>query len=80
MSTIYDATGLGQTVVSTRHVSSFIRACWDAFQARRERARLRAALYDLREYELRDIGIAHGEIEYVVSNRSADPRGICSGG
>jgi len=80
MSTTYAATGLRQTAVSTRHVSSFIRACWDAFQARRERARLRAALYDLSEYELRDIGIARGEFEYVVSNRSADPRGVVSGG
>ena len=80
MTTTCDATGLRQTSVSTRHLSSFIRACWDAFQARRERARLRAALYDLREYELRDIGITHGEIEYFVSNSSVDPRGVVSGG
>jgi hypothetical protein len=48
MSTTYGATGLGQTAVSTRRVSSFFKRYWGAFQERRKRQRLRATLYDLR--------------------------------
>ena len=36
MSTSYGATGLGQTAVSTRRVSSFFEEYRDAFQERRE--------------------------------------------
>ena len=59
MSAINGATGLGPTAGSTRHVSSSNRGYWDAFQERRKRERVRAALYD----ELKDIGIARGEID-----------------
>jgi uncharacterized protein YjiS (DUF1127 family) len=78
MSTTYGATGLGQTAVSTRRVSSFFKRYWGAFQERRERERLRAVLYGLNDWELQDIGIARGEIEYVASNRGIDPRGARS--
>jgi uncharacterized protein YjiS (DUF1127 family) len=78
MSTMYGATGLGQTAASARHVSGFIKRYWDAFQERRKRERLRADLYDLTDWELKDIGIARGEIDYVASNRGIDPRGIRS--
>jgi uncharacterized protein YjiS (DUF1127 family) len=78
MSTTYGATGLGQTAVSTRHAPSFIKRYWDAFQERRKRQRLRTDLYDLTDWELKDIGIARGEIDYVASNRRSDPRGIRS--
>jgi uncharacterized protein YjiS (DUF1127 family) len=80
MSTTYGATGLGPTAVSTRRVSSFFRRYWAAFQERRERDRLRAVLYSLKDWELQDIGIARGEIDYVASNRSIDPRGARSAG
>ena len=80
MSTTYGATGLGQTAASTRRVSSFFKRYWDAYQERRERERLRAVLYGLNDWELQDIGIARGEIEYVASNRGIDPRGIRSAG
>ena len=76
MSTTYGATGLGQTAASTRRVSSFFKRYWGAFQERRERERLRSALYSLSDWELKDIGIARDQIEYVASNRSIDPRGI----
>ena len=56
MSTTYGATGLGQTAVSTRRVSSFFKTYWSAFQERRERQRLRTALCDLSDRELMDIG------------------------
>jgi len=73
MSTI---TVLGQPAVSTRQVPGFIRGCWNALQERRKRAKIRAALYGLSGRDLQDIGIAHGEIEYVASNPDIDPRGI----
>jgi uncharacterized protein YjiS (DUF1127 family) len=78
MSTIYGATGLGQTAASTRRVSSFFKGYWDAFQERQKRQRLRAELSCLNDFELQDIGISRGEIDYVASNRFCDPRGIRS--
>ena len=65
---------LGQPAVSTRQVPGFIRGCWNALQERRKRAKVRAALYGLSGRDLQDIGIAHGEIEYVASNPDIDPR------
>jgi uncharacterized protein YjiS (DUF1127 family) len=80
MSTTYGATGLGQTVASAWRVSSFFKRYWAAFQERRKRHRLRAALSDLSDSELMDIGTTRGEIDYVASNRDIDPRGIRSAG
>jgi|SRR5215204_5029341 uncharacterized protein YjiS (DUF1127 family) len=79
MSSIYSATGLGQTAASAYRVSSFFRRCWEAFQERLVRDRLRAKLSDLSDRELMDIGTTRGEIEYVASHRGIDPRGIRSG-
>jgi uncharacterized protein YjiS (DUF1127 family) len=76
----HGATGLGQTAVSTRRVSSLFRRYWGAFQERRERQRVRAILLDLSNRELMDIGTTRGEIDYVASNRLIDPRGIRSAG
>ena len=73
MSTI---TVIGQPSVSTRQVPGFIRRCWSALQERRKREKVRAALYALNGRELHDIGIAHGDIEYVASNPDTAPRGI----
>jgi uncharacterized protein YjiS (DUF1127 family) len=69
-------TALGQAAMSNRQVAGFIRRCWDALQERRKREKVRAALYGLNGRDLKDIGIAHGEIEYVASNPDIDPRGI----
>ena len=69
-------TVLGQPSVSNRQVAGFIRNCRDALQERRKRAKVRAALYGLSGRDLKDIGIAHGEIEYMASNSNIDPRGI----
>jgi uncharacterized protein YjiS (DUF1127 family) len=80
MSTTYGETGFRQTAASTRRVSSFFKEYWDAFQERRQRQRLRATLCDLSDRELMDIGTTRGEIDYVASNRSIDPRGIRSAG
>jgi uncharacterized protein YjiS (DUF1127 family) len=76
MSTAHGATWLEQTSASTRHVSSLFWRYCGAFQERRERQRLRAALSDLTDRELMDIGTTRGEIDYVASNRDTDPRGI----
>jgi uncharacterized protein YjiS (DUF1127 family) len=78
MSTTYGATGLGQTAASARQGSNFFKRCWEAFQDRRKRQRLRADLSCLNDFELQDIGITRGEIDYVASSRSFDPRGIRS--
>ena len=67
-----------QTAVPNRQITGFIRRCWNAFQERREREKVRAALYSLNACDLKDIGIAHGEIDYVASHRSVDPRGVLS--
>jgi uncharacterized protein YjiS (DUF1127 family) len=76
MSTTYGATGLGQAAALAYRVSSFFKRRWDALQERRERHRLRATLSNLSDRELMDIGTTRGEIDYVASNRSADPRAI----
>ena len=80
MSTTHGATGWGQTAASTQRVSSFFKGHWDPFQERRKRQRLRAALCDLSDRELTDIGTTRGEIDYLASNRGIDPRGIRSVG
>ena len=78
MSTTRGTTWLERTSVSTRHVSSFVRKYWDAFQEHHERQKLRAAMSDLSDRELMDIGTTRGEIDYVASHRGIDPRGIRS--
>jgi len=75
----HGTTWLERTSVSTRHVASFIRKYWDAFQERRERQKLRDALSNLSDRDLMDIGISRGEIDYAASHRGIDPRGIRSG-
>jgi uncharacterized protein YjiS (DUF1127 family) len=78
MNTARGAIDLGQTTGSTRRVSSFFKSYWGAFQEWRKRERLRADLCSLNDRELMDIGITRGEVDYVTSNRSIDPRGIRS--
>ena len=78
MSTTFGATGLGQTAASMQRVSRFFKKYWGPLQERRKRERLRATLCDLSDRELMDIGTTRGEIDYVASNRSIDPRGIRS--
>ena len=79
MSTTHSTTWLEQTSISTRSVSSFIWKYWDAFREHRERQKLHAILPNLSDTELMDIGTTRGEIDYVASHRSIDPRGIRSG-
>jgi uncharacterized protein YjiS (DUF1127 family) len=74
MSTIHETTELGPK----RQVYSPLETYWNAFQEWRKRQRLGAALCDLSDMELMDIGTTRGEIDYVASNRSIDPRGVRS--
>ncbi|WP_027556258.1 DUF1127 domain-containing protein [Bradyrhizobium sp. Cp5.3] len=78
MTMIHGTIWLERKSVSTWHVSSLIRKYWDAFQAHRERQRLRGTLSGLSDLELMDIGTTRGEIDYVASNRDIDPRDIVS--
>ena len=72
----------GNRIGTDRHIDAarlqLLQEILDAFQEQRERDRLRAVLYSLKDWELQDIGIARGEIDYVASNRSIDPRGARS--
>jgi uncharacterized protein YjiS (DUF1127 family) len=74
MSTTYSTTWLERTSASTRYASNLIWKYWDAFQERRDRLKLRSALSDLSDRELHDIGISRGEVDYVASNRTVEPR------
>ena len=76
MYTALGAAELKQATKSTQRVSNFLGSCWGAFQQWRKRDRLRTELYGLNDRELVDIGITRGEVDYVASNRSIDPRGI----
>ncbi|MGY8678219.1 DUF1127 domain-containing protein [Bradyrhizobium sp. UFLA05-153] len=78
MSTTYNAARLDRRLASARRVVRFLERYWEAFQERRKRARLQAALSDLGDRELIDIGISRGEIDYVASNPNIDPRGVRS--
>ena len=80
MSTIHDTADLGRTIASVRSVWGSLKQVWAAVQERHERARLRTALDDLNDHELRDIGITREEIDYVAMNRAIDPRGVRSTG
>jgi uncharacterized protein YjiS (DUF1127 family) len=74
MSTIQGTTELGPAAAK-RQVYSPLETYWSSFQEWRKRERLRAALDDLSDRELNDIGIARGEIDYVArSALSTDPR------
>ena len=75
MTIAHSANGLAQTNPSSKR-SFFFKDCWRAFQRWRKRERIRAELSSFSDRGLGDIGITRGEIDYFVSNRSIDPRGI----
>ena len=73
MTIAHSVDDLRQTVTSGKR-ASFFKGYWRAFQAWRERGRIRAEPYRFSDRELGDIGITQGEIDYFVSNRTIDPR------
>ncbi|WP_259217182.1 DUF1127 domain-containing protein [Bradyrhizobium centrosematis] len=78
MSVIYRTAGLAQRTTSQRRDSSTFKNFWDAYQEWRKWERLRSDLCNLSDRELMDIGISRGEVDYVATNRDADPRGFRS--
>ena len=48
--------------LSTRPICAFFKQYWRAFQEERSRQKLRAALYELNDHDLKDIGISRGMI------------------
>ena len=73
MRTTFDQPVKLQQTAATRSIASLLARQWDAFWARRQRASIHAALSDMSNRELQDIGIARGEIDYVASKTSPDP-------
>ena len=80
MNTAHGVIGLDRKTRSKGRVVGFFKGYWAAFQERRKREKLPADLTYLNDFELKDIGITRGEIDYVASNRSIDPRGVRSAG
>src|SRR5689334_12873539 len=78
MSTIFDAPVLGHSAAPKPWLWSLFRRYRDGSRERRQRQKLRAALSDLSDRELIDIGTTRGEIDYIVSNPDFDPRGARS--
>ena len=76
MSTTFDRPVKLQQTAATRSIASLLARQWNAFWARRQRASIQAALSDMSNRELQDIGIARGEIDYVALNTLTDPRFI----
>jgi uncharacterized protein YjiS (DUF1127 family) len=77
MTTIHRAAEFAGTAERTAVATTFFKWCWTALQERRKRAKLRSALYALPDRDLRDIGIARAEIEYLAVNGTderVDPR------
>jgi uncharacterized protein YjiS (DUF1127 family) len=75
MDTAFNVFKPRQTIVTVRLGFAVLAHCSDALLEWRKREKLRAKLDGLSDRELLDIGIARGEIDYVSSNRTLDPRG-----
>jgi uncharacterized protein YjiS (DUF1127 family) len=54
------------------NVLSLLQRCWRALQERRRRERLRISLHDLSDRALEDIGLAQGNIDYIVAHRAME--------
>jgi len=76
MDTPYSVVGSKHTIAPTGPRLTVFSRWWAALPDWQERVVVRERLCDLTDRELRDIGITRGEIDYVASNRSMDPRGI----
>ena len=63
----------------TRPICAFFKQYWRAFQEERSCRKLRAALYELNDHDLKDIGISRGMIEHFVSIPTVDPRFVGPG-
>jgi len=62
----------GPATASARSLSSLLKRYWHALQQRRQRENLRAALHELSDRELQDIGVTREEIDYLARHRTID--------
>ena len=78
MATVRKVSDVPRAATVASYVGAFLIGCWITFQERRKRARLRAVLHGLSERDLKDVGIARSEIDYLSLNGTdlrTDPRG-----
>jgi uncharacterized protein YjiS (DUF1127 family) len=74
MNTAHNAARSGWTTAPAWTVARLVRSVRRAFHGWLQRQRDRGELYQLNDRELRDIGVTRGEIGYIASNSSIDPR------
>ncbi len=72
MSTIHGTSEFVDSNGRLRISDNLLAALWSAFQASRERRRIRAELYGLSDGELADMGVSRGEIEHIVLNNPSE--------
>jgi uncharacterized protein YjiS (DUF1127 family) len=60
------------TTASASRVAGFLRTHWNAFRARRERARARAMLYGMDDRGLKDIGLRRCEIDSALMDAAGE--------
>ena len=72
LATPLDALSETDRTASTRSVLGLLKLYWRAFQQRRRRESLRAALSYLDDKQLMDIGLTRGEIDYLTPQRAID--------
>jgi uncharacterized protein YjiS (DUF1127 family) len=75
MSTTYSVVASKKAIVPVRPGLTVFHKWLAGFHEWRQRNRVRGDLHGLSDRELMDIGIGRGEVDYVASNRSVDPRG-----
>ncbi|MES1149268.1 MAG: DUF1127 domain-containing protein [Bradyrhizobium guangdongense] len=62
----------GSMAASTPRIVSWLKRYWCAFQQRRQRLDSRAAVADLSDASLKDIGQTRDEIDYITPERAID--------
>ncbi|MBN8992642.1 MAG: DUF1127 domain-containing protein [Rhizobiales bacterium] len=62
----------GSMAASTRRIGIWFKRYWCAFQQRRQRLDSRAAVADLSDASLKDIGLTRDEIDYITPERAID--------
>ena len=62
----------GVATTASARVGWFLRRCWNAFQARRERARARAVLYGMDDRMLKDLGLTRSEIGSALTDATGE--------
>ena len=73
--TLSEQNAAGAAAASTRHIWRWLERHWSAFQKRRRRRSLRAALHELSDRELMDIGVRREQIDCISRRRAIDTLG-----